>query len=304
VPDTDLTEYLKPDVLAKVDNLELIAKFIVEGFLIGLHRSPYHGFSVEFSSYRKYVPGDDMKFVDWRVFGRTDKYYVKQFEENTNLNCFITMDISASMNFADPGPPGEQVSKFRYSTFIAAGLAYLMLRQGDAVSLVGFNSEEFSFLPPSGRSNRLIQFLTALSRLEPKGETALRRSLGLLAERIKGRSLVILISDLLVEPGELAESLHYFRYKNHEVVVFHVLADAERNFPFTLQTNFVDMETNREILTEASYIRDEYLSLLRAHTARLKDTCEELDVDFVPLSTSSDLGEVLVAYLAKRMTYV
>jgi len=298
---TDLTEYLNPRTLAKIDNLELIAKFIVEGFLIGLHRSPYHGFSVEFSSYRKYSPGDELKFVDWRVYARTDKYYVKQFEETTNLNCYLTMDISASMNFTDPTP--DAVSKFRYSCFIAAAMAYLMLKQGDAVALAAFNSKEFTYLPPSARGTRLIQFLSALSHLKPAGETELGKNLRLLAERIKGRSLIILTSDLLVDYDEFKEALQYFRYKNHEVIVFHILSDYERDFPFGTQTSFLDMETRQEIVTEPTYIREEYISLLNSHIEQLKDTCEELNVDFLSLSTSTDLSEALMTYLSRRAAY-
>ncbi|MEW6358612.1 MAG: DUF58 domain-containing protein [Planctomycetota bacterium] len=300
----DLMDYLKPEIISKVDNLELIAKFIVEGFLIGLHKSPYHGFSVEFSSYRKYAPGDELKFVDWRVFARTDKFYVKQFEETTNLNCFITMDLSASMNFADVDRGvGANVTKFAYSSYLAAALAYMMLQQNDSVSLVGFSTDRFEFLPPSGKSNRLVQFLTVLDKFVPSGETDMGRGLSLLAERIKGRSLVIILSDLLVEPRELTDALQYFRYKNHEVIIYHILTNTELTFPFMRQTNFRDIETGRELVTESGYIRDDYIALLEKHTRDIKDACEEMEVDFVPLSTSDELGGALMNYLSRRMMY-
>jgi uncharacterized protein (DUF58 family) len=299
----DLTQYLQPAILAKVDNLELIAKFIVEGFLIGLHRSPYHGFSVEFSSYRKYEPGDELKFIDWRVFGRTDKYYVKQFEETTNLNCYLVMDISASMEFADSDGRSGGVTKFKYATFLSAGLAYMMLRQGDSVGLVGLNAQNFQFIPSSSKANWLIQLLTRLSQLRTQGETGLGRGLWLLAERIKGRSLIVIISDLLVPPSDLLEALSYFRYKNHEVIIFHVLTDTELKFPFQRQTNFVDMETGKEIITEPGYIHDEYLRLLQGHVETLKTACREINVDFLSLSTSDDLGQALMTYLARRAEY-
>jgi uncharacterized protein (DUF58 family) len=300
---SDLTQYLQPAILSKVDNLELIAKFIVEGFLIGLHRSPYHGFSVEFSSYRKYEPGDELKFIDWRVFGRTDKYYVKQFEETTNLNCYLVMDISASMDYAGPDGRSGTVSKLRYASFLNAGLAYMMLRQGDAVGLVGVNAGTFDFIPSSSKSNWLMQLLSRMSQLKPAGETGLGRGLSLLAERVKGRSLIIITSDLLVPPNDLLEALSYFRYKNHEVIIFHVLTDTELKFPFTRQTNFVDMETGKEIITESAYIREEYKRLLGAHVETLKRGCRDVNVDFLSLSTSDDLGSALMRYMAKRAEY-
>jgi len=300
---SDLTQYLQPAILSKVDNLELIAKFIVEGFLIGLHRSPYHGFSVEFSSYRKYEPGDELKFIDWRVFGRTDKYYVKQFEETTNLNCYLVMDISASMDYAGPDGRSGAVSKLRYASFLNAGLAYMMLRQGDAVGLVGVNAGTFDFIPSSSKSNWLMQLLSRMSQLKPAGETGLGRGLSLLAERVKGRSLIIITSDLLVPPNDLLEALSYFRYKNHEVIIFHVLTDTELKFPFTRQTNFVDMETGKEIITESAYIREEYKRLLGAHVETLKRGCRDVNVDFLSLSTSDDLGSALMTYMAKRAEY-
>lgn len=299
----DLTQYLQPSVLAKVENLELIAKFIVEGFLIGLHRSPYHGFSVEFSSYRKYEPGDELKFIDWRVFGRTDRYFVKQFEETTNLNCYLVTDTSASMEYADPDGPAAGISKFRYATFLNAGLAYMMLRQGDAVGMVGVSAERFDFIPPSAKSNWLIQLLARISQLKTGGQTGLGHGLSLLAERIKGRSLILLTSDLLLPPSELMEALSYFRYKNHEVIVFHVMTETELNFPFHRQTNFVDMETGKEIITESAYIRQEYLRLLQDHLNTIKNACRDINVDFLTLSTATDLGDALMTYLAKRAEY-
>ncbi len=296
----DLTQYLQPSILSKVDNLELIAKFIVEGFLIGLHRSPYHGFSVEFSSYRKYEPGDELKFIDWRVFGRTDKYYVKQFEETTNLNCYLVMDISASMEYADRHGQAGGLTKLRYASFLNAGLAYMMLRQGDAVGMVGINAQTFEFLPASAKTNWLMQLLTRMSQLKPGGETGLRRGLSLLSERVKGRSLIIITSDLLAPPDDLLEALSYFRYKNHEVIVFHVMTDTEWKFPFNRQTNFVDMETGKEIITESAYIREEYLRLLTGHVDTLKRACRDINVDFLPLATSDDLGQALMTYMARR----
>ena len=295
----DPREYLDPKVLSKIDNLELIAKFIVEGFMLGLHRSPYHGFSVEFSSYRKYSPGDELKFVDWRVFARTDKFYVKQFEETTNLNCYLTLDLSGSMGMADNG-----VSKVQYAKYIAAALAYLMLKQGDAVGLVTFGAERFEIIPASGRLNHLYVVLRQLLAAEPSGKTDLGSQMALLGQQVRGRSLIVLVSDLLIPPNEFGESVRYFRYRGHEVIVFHVLTPLELAFPYRTQTNFVDMEDGRSVVTEPGMIRTEYLRLLREHIDGLKDVCAEQDCDFLSLSTADDLGPILMTYLARRAAYV
>jgi len=295
----DFREYLDPKVLSKIDNLELIAKFIVEGFMLGLHRSPYHGFSVEFSSYRKYSPGDELKFVDWRVFARTDKFYVKQFEETTNLNCYLAMDLSGSMRMADNG-----VSKLKYASYIAAGLSYLMLKQGDAVALATFGVDQFNMIPPSGRLNHLNVILRQVDGAQAEGKTDFGRHMDLLAQQVKGRSLLVLVSDLLVPANEFAESVRYFRYRGHEVIVCHVLTQAERTFPYQQQTNFIDMEDRRSVITEPAMIRTEYLRLLEEHIDRLRDVCVEQDCDFLPLSTDDELGQVLMTYLAKRAAYV
>jgi len=294
----DLQQFLDPKVLAKVDNLELVAKFIVQGFMTGLHRSPYHGFSVEFSAYRKYAQGDELKFVDWRVFGRTDKFYVKQFEETTNLNCYIALDVSESMRMADNG-----VSKFRYGCFIAAGLTYMMLKQGDCVGLAAFRAGEVDFIPAARRAGHLATVLGRLARITPAGKTDLGSGFVNLAGRIRSRSLIILISDLLAGPQQVIDTLKYFRYQNHEVIVFHVLTQAELTFPFFKQTYFRDMETGQTVITDPGSIRQEYIRLLQAHIQRLKHECEERQIDFLSLSTSDQLDQSLMTYLSKRAMF-
>jgi len=297
-PETDTPvyhEFLDPVVLAKIENMELVAKFIVEGFMIGLHRSPYHGFSVEFSSYRKYAPGDELKFVDWRVFGRTDKFYVKQFEETTNLNCYLTVDTSGSMKMAEQG-----ISKLRYASYIAASLSYLMLRQSDAVSLTLIRSDETRYIPPSGRTHQLQTILAELSRCRAEGETDLGAGLARLAERTKGRSMIVLISDLLAPPEDILDALKFFRYRNHEVICFHVLTTAERTFPYGEQAEFVDMETGQIVATEPTAIRKEYLNRLREHVERIRHSCEDYEIDFVSLRPSDMLGQALATYLGRR----
>ena len=293
---TDLLEYLDPRVLSRVENLELIAKFIVEGFMTGLHRSPYHGFSVEFSSYRKYSPGDDLKFIDWRVFGRLDKHYVKQFEETTNLNAYLALDASASMSLESHG-----ISKWRYGCFIAASLAYLMLKQRDAVGLALFREGRLDLMPASSKSTRLGEVLGVLSRARPEGEAPIARLLNGLVEQVRRRGLIIVVSDFFEDIGNIRSALQYARYRNHEVIAFQVLTEVERTFPYTVQTNFVDSETGERVVSEPRAVRREYLRLLQAHNDALRDACEECEIDLVSLTTTDDLSSVLTTYLSRRM---
>lgn len=296
----DALSYLDPAVLAGMDNLELVAKFIVEGFIIGLHRSPYHGFSSEFSSYRKYVEGDDPKFVDWRIFARTERFYIKEFEETTNLTCHIVLDASASMGFADEGG----VSKLEYGRYLCAGLSYLMLRQRDSVSLATFSGGRHSFVPPSARSVQLNNILLRLAETKPGGTTDLGQALSGMAERIRGRSLIVVVSDFLSPMDEIKHILRHFRYRHHEVILFQALTRSEAEFPFQAPTCFKDMETGQEVFTEPAHIREAYLRLLGEHEDALLRQCSDLDVDFVRLGTDQNLGPALVAYLARRAAAV
>jgi len=289
-------QYLKPEVLHKIENLELIARLIVEGLIMGLHRSPYHGFSAEFSSYRKYSPGDDIKFLDWRLFARTDRYFIKQFEETTNLNCYLVADTSASMAMA--GANG--VGKLDYTRYLLAGLTYLMLGQSDAVSLLCANEGKMDFIPPSGRTLQLMTVLSILSATQAENNTNLPAALELLAGRIKGRSMIMVVSDLFLDSKTLMEKLSYFRYRNHEVILFHILNDLEREFPYTNVTTFQDLESGRQIHTEPTNIRKQYLDLLAHHVESILNPCRDMEIDFVPLTTNKDLGSALFSYLARR----
>jgi len=288
-------DFLDPAVIAKVRDLELVAKFIVEGFMLGLHRSPYQGFSVEFSSYRKYSEGDSLRFVDWKLFGRTDRFYVKQFEETTNLACHVLLDISASMSLGD-----EHITKWRYAASLAAALTYLMLHQGDAAGLVAFDSEGVDYTPPRRRTLQLGRILARLSSLEPTKATEFRSGLRQVAERIHRRGLVVLISDLMADPDEILEVLRYFRYRKHEVIVFQVLSQTELEFPFRDQHEFIDVETSERLVTQSSLIRADYLDALAEHNRQLRESCLAMDVDFVALSLKDWLGEAMMAYLTKR----
>ena len=291
------TQFLDPRVFGKLQNLELIAKYIVEGFMLGLHRSPYHGFSVEFSSYRKYSPGDNLKFVDWKLYGRTDRHYVKQFEENTNLSSYLLLDKSGSMIVADDG-----LTKLRYGQCLTASLAYLMLKQRDAAGLAIFDSEDVHFIPASAKNIQLRTILRALESLEAGGRTDFAGGLSRAATRITRRGLVVLVSDLLAEPKEVLDVLKYLRYRKHEVIIFHVMTALELDFPFQEQCEFIDAETGEKLVTSARLIREEYRSALGAHLDQLKKGCIDLEVDFIPLRTDQPLTDALVAYLAKRQT--
>jgi len=294
-------KFLDPQVFSRLQSLEMIAKFIVEGFMLGLHKSPYHGFSVEFSSYRKYSPGDNLRFVDWKLFGRTDRHYVKQFEENTNLNAYLLLDKSGSMIVEDEG---TGITKLRYSSCLAAALAYLMLKQRDAVGLAAFNSEGVDYIPPTAKHIQLGYILRQLEALEATGQTDFSTGLNQVASHINRRGLIVLITDLLTEPDEILKVLKYFRYKKHEVIVFHVMTKLELEFPLNEQYEFIDAETGQKLVTSARMVRKEYLEALEAHFDILRQGCVDYEVDYVPLRTDETLTEALVAYVSKRQQFL
>jgi len=283
--------YLDPLTLAKLHGLELRARRIVEGYVAGMHRSPYHGFSVEFSSYRKYSAGDDLRRVDWKVFGKTDRYYVKQFEEDTNLTCHLLLDCSASMGFG---------KKFTYALRLCAALGYRMVKQSDAVGMLAFSESTVQYVKPSARSVDLKALFSAMSGLKPGGGTSFGKGLAGLAERLVRRGLVILVSDLLAPVDDLLDELSQLRHRRHELIVFQLLADEERDFPYREQTEFIDMETGARLTTQASYVREHYLKELGSHLERLRRGLGDLDIDLVELSTSDRLDLALVEYLARR----
>ena len=291
----DVMRYLDPKELSKISDLELLARLVVEGFLIGLHKSPYHGFSVEFSAYRQYMQGDDLKFVDWKVWGRTDELYVKLFTEETNLRCYILMDTSASMGYGSGG-----VSKYQYGIFLAAALSYLMLMQKDAVGVATFDTEIHNITPPRSRWDQLFHILKVLDNLKVGKRTKFSNSLNMIAERFRKRGLIVLISDLFEEKDEIVQSLKHFRYYGHEVLVFQLLTPDELDLPFTGQVLFEDLETSEQLLTLPSAIREEYTRGLNEFQQYLRRECANNLIDFVPLSTADSLGLALARYLSKR----
>lgn len=289
------SNYLSPATLARLGSLELKARTIVEGFLTGLHRSPFKGFSVEFAEYRQYLPGDDLATLDWKVFARTDRHFIKKYEEETNLDCHILLDVSASMGYGS----GE-VTKLQYSSYLAAALAYLMNRQRDAVGLIAFDDRIRKMVAPSARGGQLSALLITLDRLELGARTNVAKPLNDLAEAIRKRGLVVLISDLLDEPERVLEGLKHFRYRGTEVIVFHVLDPAELRFPFERTARFRDVETRDEVLAVPGVVREDYLKALAALQERYRRELRLAGIDYVGLDTSVPLDAALMAYLMTR----
>jgi uncharacterized protein (DUF58 family) len=278
-----------------VANLPLLARGVVEGFISGLHRSPFHGSSVEFSEYRKYVAGDDLKHVDWKAYGKTEKLYVKLYEEETNLRGTILLDTSASMDY---GSSGQR--KADYGAFLAAALGYLMVRQQDTVGLATFDHRVRTVLPPGSGARHLRDLLTILEQAKIGETTGISKPLHDLAEMVKRRGLVILISDLFDDPGEIMRGLLHFRHKKHEVIVFHLVDPDERDFPFRGLTTFRDLETGQrmEVLPEA--IRDEVRKVFGEFVDTFRRGCAEARIDYVLADTSVAYEELLAAFLSKR----
>src|SRR5919199_2958140 len=244
-------KYLRPEVIHQVARLDLRAKFIVEGFLAGLHASPFHGFSVEFSEHRKYVPGDDLKDLDWNVYAKTDKYYLKKFQAETNVVGYLVMDLSASMAYTYR----QELTKFEYAICLAAALGYLMVHQQDPVGLVTFDTRIRTSLPPRSKRTQLGTILSVLANLKPSGATDVAGCLHQLASMIRGKSLVMLFSDLLTDMGPVLESLHHLRHRGNEVILFHILDEAEAHFPFEGLIEFEDVEDDQRLTIDARGMR-------------------------------------------------
>ena len=288
--------FLDPEILARIGDLELIAKSVVEGFISGLHKSPYHGFSVEFAQYREYMPGDDTKHIDWKVYGRTNRYYIKQFEEETNLNCYLLLDTSASMTYGS----GE-LTKLQYASFMIASLAYFMVKQRDAVGFAYFDEKLQEYLPARSAPSHLHSILLTLERVQTETVTKMGSPLHEVAERLNRRGLVILISDLYDEnTDEVVEALEHFRYNGHEVIVFHVLDHQELEFEFERITRFVDSETNEEVITTPQTIRQSYQSHLTDFINDYKLELSRSDIDYNTINTAVPIDYALSSYLAKR----
>jgi len=288
-------KFLHPDVVSRLSNMNLRARLVVEGFIIGLHRSPYHGFSVEFSEHRQYMPGDEPKRIDWKVYGKTNRFFVKQFEEETNLKAYILLDASASMGYKS-----GRISKLTYASYLAASLTYLMLRQQDSVGLVTFDRKIRKYIPPRAVSNYLNVILGELDKIRSGHETNVSETFHELAERIKRRGLIIVLSDLFDDPHRVLSGLKHFRHKKHEVIVFHILDPMERNFSFKGETVFKDLETGEEISTQAWHIRNDYRKQMQEFIETYKRHCLENRIDYVLIDTSEPFDKALFDYLVKR----
>jgi uncharacterized protein (DUF58 family) len=289
-------KYLKPSVARQIARLDLRAQFVVKGFLQGLHASPFHGFSVEFSEHRKYAPGDDPKDIDWLVYAKTDKYYVKKFEAETTMTGYLTMDLSRSMGYTFR----QELTKFDYAVCLAAALCYLMIYQQDPVGLLTFDTQVRSSVPPHSKRTQLGRVLSHLSRLQPTGETDIGHSLTQIAAMLKHSGLVMIFSDLLGDVDRVVQSLRRLRHSGHDVIVFHVLDEAEANFPFQGMIDFEDPENAERIQVDAAGIRNEYMDELTAFRERLRRECFQMRVDYVPLDTSMPFDKALMEYLVSR----
>ena len=289
-------KYLRPEVINQVARLDLRARFIVEGFLAGLHASPYHGFSVEFSEHRKYVPGDDIRDIDWGVYARTDKYYLRKYEAETNVTGYLVMDLSASMAYTYR----QQLTKFEYAICLAAALGYLMIHQQDPVGLVAFDTGIRTALPPRSKRTQLGNILGLLAGLKPSGRTDVATCLHQVAAMIRSRGLVMLFSDLLTDPEPVMQGLHHLRHRGHEVIVFHILDEAEVHFPFEGVIEFRDVEEERKLTLDAKGMRSDYLQALGEFRERYRTECARANIDYVPIDTSVSFDKALLEYLLSR----
>jgi uncharacterized protein (DUF58 family) len=292
----DYRKYLRPEVVAKLSNMELVARLVVEGFITGLHKSPYHGFSVEFAEHRQYMPGDEPKHIDWKIYGKTDRYYIKQFEEETNLKSYIILDASRSMAYGSDG----KMTKLEYASYIAAALSYLMVQQRDAVGLTVYDEKVRTHMPPHATKSYLKAILKQLEITEGSNKTGTASSLHQIAERIKRRGLVIILSDLFDKPNEVAAALKHFRHKKNEVIVMQVLDPLERSFAFGGDAVFKDMETSEEIMTQPWHLQKAYQEEMKKFLDYYKKECRENNIDYVLLDTATPFDTALFQYLNKR----
>lgn len=287
--------FIDPQVLSRISNLQLIARTVVEGFLTGLHRSPYHGFSLDFAEYREYSPGDDIRNVDWKVYGRTDRFYVKKYQGETNTQVYVLLDSSKSMGFSS-----HKLSKLDYARYLAASLAYFGMRQKDATGLLIFDSSIVSYLPPRTRHGHFFTVLHQLEHVRLGGETNIKGAMEHLAQLARKRGIVVLISDFYQEVDEIAKGLRFFQYHGHDLILFHLLDPVELELPIGKVSTLEDMETKDQVTYVPEYSRHAYLELLKDHIERLKKECRDTRIDYQLLNTQQPLDKALYAYLSAR----
>ena len=301
------SELLPPEIINMIGRLEFLARSAKEGTINGRHTSPHKGFSVEFAEHRQYVAGDDLRNLDWRVYGKSDRYYIKQFIEETNMRVTLLVDASGSMNYSGDEATSlggkENISKFEYARYLAAALSYLLIRQQDAVGLVTFAEEVKTYLRPAAKPSQVRTILEELSQTEPSDDTRCADTFHQIAEQIPSRGLVIVISDLFDDAEAIKNALHHFRFKNHELVVFHLMAEEEITFPFESFDDFNCLEVEgRRLNIDPSTIRASYLDRVSAHLKAIEQACGQMEADYVPINTKTPVPEALFTYFSQRKT--
>jgi uncharacterized protein (DUF58 family) len=287
--------YLTPELLQSLDNLELVAQEVVQGLRAGSHRSNLKGFSTEFAHHRQYVPGDPVKDIDWRLFSRTDRYFTKLYEAETNYECYILLDSSASMTYGSGA-----VSKLEYAKFLAASLAYMILKQRDSVGLSVFDSKVRSYFPPRSNMNIILEIDHVLRDTEPEKKTTISKQLSDVALMLKRRSVVVLISDLFADPKDIQDGLDHLKFAGHNVVVLQTLDPYEIEFPFKGTWKFKDLEAEDDLITQPERIREDYLSSFNQYLETLRNSCVASNIDYTMINTSTPLDQVLRQFVDKR----
>jgi uncharacterized protein (DUF58 family) len=294
-----VTSLLEPRTLQKISKMELVARQLMDGYVQGMHRSPHIGFALDFAQHRQYVAGDDVKRIDWRVFAKSERYYIKQYEVSTNLRAHLVLDASGSMAYQGQG---EVMSKFRYGQFLAACLSYLVLHQQDSAGLITFDNKVREFIPPRSAPSHLMRLLHALDKTRAESESGIAPLLHEVAERITRRGLVVIISDLFDEPEPLIQALHHLRHKRHEVILMHVMAHDELEFPFRKWSLFENLEKSSDRLRlDPAMMRSIYLENVAAHLRAIREAANKLNISHVLLDTSRPFDDALTVYLAQRM---
>jgi uncharacterized protein (DUF58 family) len=298
---SEFAKYFRPEVLSKISRLELRARHVVEGFVSGMHKSPYKGYSVEFANHRPYVPGDDIRHLDWRVYAKADRFFIKEYEEETNMRVHLLLDCSGSMAY--PAHPGTgRMTKWDYASTLAASLAHLLIYQQDGVGLTLFDSEIRRQLPVSTNRATLVDFTNAVEASDPRNKTDLKVLFHQLAGRIPRRGMVVILSDLLTNVDDVIRGLQRFRFGRHDVLVLHVLDHDELQFPFSDRTLFEGMEdVNLEVLTDPQSLRGSYLAALEAFLGKIRRACLDVKIDYALISTAESLDVALTTFLATRM---
>ena len=293
---TSAEQYLKPEVIRNIARLDLRARFIVEGLLSGLHASPFQGFSVEFSEHRRYEPGDDPRDIDWQVYARTDRIYIKRYQAETNITGYLLMDLSRSMGYTWR----QNLTKFDYAICLAAAISYLMIHQQDPVGLLTFDEELRASLPARSRRSHLADILAVLQQCKPSGSSLIAENLRRAASMIRHRSLMMIMSDLLDDPDEILQAVRALRFRGHDVILFHILDEAEVTFPFTGSVDLLEPESDDNEVVDASSVRADYLQALDDLRTQYRTTCQSIGADYVPLDTSMPFDTALVEYLSQR----